>query len=124
MSDFGRGRLAIVISGRGSNLQAFIDACNNGQIDADIALVLSNKPEAGGLAKAREAGAWSFIDAVQSAPHIVSDVQDFGCDFFVSSAYKFFGPHQGILWGRREVLIDHAAASRVPSSDRSSTSFL
>ena len=55
-------------------------------------------------AKAREAGAWSFIDAVQSAPHIVSDVQDFGCDFFVSSAYKFFGPHQGILWGRREIL--------------------
>lgn len=56
MSDFGRGRLAIVISGRGSNLQAFIDACNNGQIDADIALVLSNRPEAGGLARAREAG--------------------------------------------------------------------
>ncbi len=55
-------------------------------------------------AKARDAGAWSFIDAVQSAPHIVSDVQDFGCDFFVSSAYKFFGPHQGILWGRRDVL--------------------
>jgi cysteine desulfurase family protein (TIGR01976 family) len=55
-------------------------------------------------ARAREVGAWSFIDAVQSAPHIVSDVQDFGCDFFVSSAYKFFGPHQGILWGRREVL--------------------
>ena len=55
-------------------------------------------------AKAREAGAWSFIDAVQSAPHILSDVQDFGCDFFVCSAYKFFGPHQGILWGRREVL--------------------
>jgi cysteine desulfurase family protein (TIGR01976 family) len=55
-------------------------------------------------AKAREAGAWSFIDAVQSAPHIVSDVQDFGCDFFVCSAYKFFGPHQGILWGRRDLL--------------------
>jgi len=54
--------------------------------------------------KAREAGAWSYIDAVQSAPHIVSDVQDFGCDFYVCSAYKFFGPHQGILWGRREVL--------------------
>ncbi len=55
-------------------------------------------------AKARAVGAWSFIDAVQSAPHIVSDVQDFGCDFFVSSAYKFFGPHMGILWGRRDVL--------------------
>ena len=55
-------------------------------------------------AKVRNAGAWSFVDAVQSAPHILSDVQDFGCDFFVCSAYKFFGPHQGILWGRREVL--------------------
>ena len=55
-------------------------------------------------AKARSAGAWSFVDAVQSAPHIPSDVQDFGCDFFVCSAYKFFGPHQGIMWGRRGVL--------------------
>jgi cysteine desulfurase family protein (TIGR01976 family) len=54
--------------------------------------------------KARDAGAWSFVDAVQSAPHILSDVQELGCDFFVCSAYKFFGPHQGILWGRRDVL--------------------
>ena len=54
--------------------------------------------------RARDAGAWSFIDAVQSAPHILSDVQDIGCDFFVCSAYKFFGPHQGILWGRRDIL--------------------
>ncbi|MDH3350739.1 MAG: cysteine desulfurase-like protein [Gammaproteobacteria bacterium] len=55
-------------------------------------------------AKTREAGAWSFIDAVQSAPHIVTDVEEIGCDFFVCSAYKFFGPHQGILWGRKDVL--------------------
>ena len=55
-------------------------------------------------AKARDVGAWSYIDAVQSAPHIATDVQDLGCDFLVCSAYKFFGPHQGILWGRREVL--------------------
>ncbi len=54
--------------------------------------------------KVRDAGAWSYIDAVQSAPHVISDVQEFGCDFLVCSAYKFFGPHQGILWGRREVL--------------------
>jgi cysteine desulfurase family protein (TIGR01976 family) len=54
--------------------------------------------------KARSAGAWTFVDAVQSAPHVPSDVQDFGCDFFACSAYKFFGPHQGILWGRRDVL--------------------
>jgi cysteine desulfurase family protein (TIGR01976 family) len=54
--------------------------------------------------KARSAGAWTFVDAVQSAPHVPSDVQDFGCDFFACSAYKFFGPHQGVLWGRRDVL--------------------
>lgn len=53
---------------------------------------------------ARDAGAWSYIDAVQSAPHTVNDVQAFGCDFLVCSPYKFFGPHQGVLWGRREVL--------------------
>jgi cysteine desulfurase family protein (TIGR01976 family) len=55
-------------------------------------------------AKARAAGAWTYIDAVQSAPHVPTDVQRTGCDFFVSSAYKFFGPHQGILWGRRDIL--------------------
>jgi len=55
-------------------------------------------------AQARAAGAMTFIDGVQSAPHIATDVQDIGCDFFVCSAYKFFGPHQGVLWGRREVL--------------------
>ncbi len=54
--------------------------------------------------KARAAGAWTYIDAVQSAPHVATDVQDLGCDFLVCSAYKFFGPHQGILWGRREIL--------------------
>jgi len=54
--------------------------------------------------KARAAGALSFVDAVQSAPHITTDVQDIACDFLVCSAYKFFGPHQGILWGRRDVM--------------------
>ena len=55
-------------------------------------------------AKAREAGALSYVDAVQLAPHVSIDVQDLGCDFLVCSAYKFFGPHQGILWGKRDVL--------------------
>ena len=53
---------------------------------------------------AHEVGAWTYIDAVQAAPHITLDVQDIDCDFLVCSAYKFFGPHQGILWGKREVL--------------------
>lgn len=55
-------------------------------------------------AKARAAGALSYIDAVQFAPHCVIDVEAIGCDFLVSSTYKFFGPHQGVLWGREELL--------------------
>ena len=55
-------------------------------------------------AKARDAGAWTYVDAVQMVPHVSTDVQALGCDFLVCSAYKFFGPHQGALWGRRELL--------------------
>ncbi len=54
--------------------------------------------------KARDAGAWTYVDAVQAVPHVSTDVQDLGCDFLVCSAYKFFGPHIGALWGRRELL--------------------
>lgn len=54
--------------------------------------------------KARDAGAMTFIDAVQSVPHVSTDVQKIGCDFLACSAYKFFGPHQGILYGRLELL--------------------
>ena len=54
--------------------------------------------------RARDVGAISYIDAVQAVPHIPTDVQQLGCDLLVCSAYKFFGPHQGILWGRRALL--------------------
>ncbi len=53
--------------------------------------------------RAREAGALTFLDAVHFAPHDRIDVEQFGCDFLACSAYKFFGPHVGILWGRREL---------------------
>jgi cysteine desulfurase family protein (TIGR01976 family) len=59
---------------------------------------------AGICRKARAAGAVSFVDAVQSAPHLPIDVQAIGCDFLVSSAYKWFGPHQGIMYGRRALM--------------------
>lgn len=55
-------------------------------------------------ALAREAGALSFVDAVHYAPHGPIDVRAIGCDFLACSAYKFFGPHVGILWGRGELL--------------------
>lgn len=53
---------------------------------------------------AKQHGALVYLDAVHYAPHGVIDVQDWGCDFLVCSAYKFFGPHIGILWGKRELL--------------------
>jgi len=53
-------------------------------------------------AMAREAGALSFVDAVHYAPHLLVDVRTFGCDFLACSAYKFYGPHVGILYGRRD----------------------
>lgn len=55
-------------------------------------------------AKAKAAGVMTYIDAVQAVPHVSTDVQSLGCDFLVCSAYKFFGPHLGILWGRRELM--------------------
>ncbi|MEZ0397323.1 MAG: cysteine desulfurase-like protein [Anaerolineales bacterium] len=45
-----------------------------------------------------------YIDAVQYAPHGPIDVQALGCDFLVCSAYKFFGPHAGALYGRYDLL--------------------
>ena len=53
---------------------------------------------------ARECGAQLFVDAVQYAPHGLIDVQALGCDYLVCSAYKFFGPHYGMMWGRRDRL--------------------
>lgn len=53
---------------------------------------------------AHQAGALAYVDAVQFAPHGPIDVQALGCDFLVVSAYKFFGPHAGILYGRKEHL--------------------
>ncbi len=55
-------------------------------------------------AEAKAAGVITYIDSVQYTPHGLVDVQSIGCDFLVSSAYKWFGPHMGILWGREEML--------------------
>ncbi len=67
--------------------------------------------------RAHAAGALSFVDAVQYAPHGRIDVGALKCDFLVASAYKFFGPHLGILYGRHEVL-DRLRAYKVrPASE-------
>ncbi|RMF90624.1 MAG: cysteine desulfurase-like protein [Planctomycetota bacterium] len=56
------------------------------------------------IAEAHAAGALVFLDAVHYAPHRLIDVTAWDCDFLTCSAYKFFGPHVGVLWGRRELL--------------------
>jgi len=53
---------------------------------------------------ARQAGALSYIDAVHYAPHGPIDVRALDCDFLACSTYKFFGPHMGVLYGKREHL--------------------
>ena len=53
---------------------------------------------------ARKAGALSYIDAVHYAPHGSIDVRSLDCDFLVCSTYKFFGPHMGVLYGKRQHL--------------------
>src|SRR6266849_1188370 len=53
---------------------------------------------------ARQAGALSYVDAVHYAPHGPIDVRALDCDFLVCSTYKFFGPHMGVLYGKREHL--------------------
>ncbi len=67
---------------------------------------------------AHAAGALYVVDAVQSAPHIPLDVQDIGCDFLLCSAYKFFGPHMGILWGKYDLLASLPAYKVRPAKNK------
>src|SRR3954465_4999815 len=53
---------------------------------------------------AHHAGAMAYIDAVHYAPHGPIDVRELDCDFLACSTYKFFGPHMGVLYGKREHL--------------------
>ncbi|MCA9089843.1 MAG: cysteine desulfurase-like protein [Planctomycetaceae bacterium] len=56
------------------------------------------------ISAAREMGALTFVDAVHLAPHRLIDVAELQCDFLTCSAYKFFGPHVGVIWGRKDLL--------------------
>lgn len=71
------------------------------------------------IALAHGVGAEVFLDAVHYAPHALIDVEAWGCDYLVCSAYKFFGPHVGILWGRRERLDAMHPYKVRPASDDS-----
>lgn len=68
-------------------------------------------------ARAHAAGALVYVDAVQYAPHRLVDVASLGCDFLTCSAYKFYGPHLGVLWGREQLLREMYAYKVRPLPD-------
>jgi cysteine desulfurase family protein (TIGR01976 family) len=71
--------------------------------------------------RAHEVGAWTYVDAVALAPHLGLDVRALGTDFLVTSAYKWFGPHLGALYGRAEILEALPAYKVRPAHDRFET---
>ncbi|MED5231393.1 MAG: cysteine desulfurase-like protein [Candidatus Thermoplasmatota archaeon] len=67
--------------------------------------------------KAHAVGAEVFVDAVHYAPHGLIDVGEMGCDYLACSSYKFFGTHQGILWGKFNRLAELPVAKLRVSSE-------
>lgn len=66
---------------------------------------------------AHAVGAWVYVDAVHYAPHGPIDVQALDCEFLACSAYKFFGPHTGVVYGKYELLDSLPAYKVRPASD-------
>ena len=73
------------------------------------------------VARAHEVGALAYVDAVAFAPHGPIDVQALDADFLVCSAYKWFGPHLGAMYGKAEVLERLPAFKVRPAHDRFET---
>jgi cysteine desulfurase family protein (TIGR01976 family) len=74
-------------------------------------------PVADAVRLAHAAGALCFVDAVHYAPHGPIDVTALGCDLLACSAYKFFGPHTGVLYGRQELMERLPAYKVRPAGD-------
>jgi cysteine desulfurase family protein (TIGR01976 family) len=66
---------------------------------------------------AHAAGALVFVDAVHYAPHALVDVRELDCDFLACSAYKFYGPHVGVLYGRQALLETLDVPKLAPAPD-------
>jgi cysteine desulfurase family protein (TIGR01976 family) len=62
-------------------------------------------------------GALVFVDAVHYAPHVLVDVKSLGCDFLACSAYKFYGPHIGVLWGKRDLIASLDIPKLIPAPE-------
>ncbi len=69
------------------------------------------------VSMAQGVGALTFVDAVHYAAHSRVDVKQWDCDFLSCSAYKFYGPHIGVLWGREELLAELDVPKLAPAPD-------
>lgn len=67
--------------------------------------------------RARQVGALTFVDAVHYAAHRLVDVRAWDCDFLACSAYKFYGPHVGVLFGKHELLQSLDVPKLLPAPD-------
>ncbi|MCL2883091.1 MAG: phosphoribosylglycinamide formyltransferase [Coriobacteriia bacterium] len=93
-------RLAVLISGTGTNLQAIIDASASGQLDAEVALVISSRPDAAGLQRAAAAGIQTvslsravYIEPWAADQLIAEQVSAAGCDYIALAGYmRKIGP--------------------------------
>ena len=72
---------------------------------------------ASAIAAAHDVGALVFVDAVHSAPHALIDVKELDCDFLGMSAYKFYGPHIGVLFAKQTLLEQIDFPKLVPAPD-------
>jgi len=72
---------------------------------------------AGVIAMARSAGALVFVDAVHYVPHALLDVRQLDCDFVGMSAYKFYGPHIGVMFAKKALLDEIDFPKLVPAPD-------
>ena len=109
-------RLGVLISGSGTNLQAVIDACESGALDAEVAVVISNHDSARGLVRARDHG----IDAVYidrsdyASPRLynaaIRDIlRDHVCDYVVMAGYMRFLGHEVLDFFPNRVVNLHPA---------------
>jgi cysteine desulfurase family protein (TIGR01976 family) len=69
------------------------------------------------IALARSVGARVFVDAVHYAPHALIDVRSLDCDVLGMSAYKFYGPHIGIMYGKKDLLEEIDFPKLIPAPD-------
>ncbi len=100
MTGASRSRLAVLVSGNGSNLQAIIDACTSGRLDAEVVVVVSNNPDAYALTRATDAGIETIVRPHQGIDRAIYDTE-------LAYTVANFGPDLVVLAGWNRILTTH-----------------